>query len=412
MEDHTIPQQWTRMLIGSAVVGLVTGLVMLVVKVVVHDVEEELFKAEPWIIAVVLAVGATATVLLVRYLAGRSPSTTDRYIEQFHDDPDGIDVRHAPGRTAASVTTGASGIPMGLEGPAVYAGSAVATWFKRSIPQLSMVDMHTLLVAGAAAGVATVFKAPLTGVIFALEAPYRRTFVSSAVVPALVGSTVGYLTLIAFKGTEPEFALDHIDISVGYVFGAAVLGIVCGVCARGFAYLIHHSEPFATRGPALLRGLIAGALLIGMFVLGRLLTGENVAISSGFNASKWALDPTHSIPLLLAVLGVRVVATTGAVGGGMVGGLLVPLLAMGAIVGSIFADVASIDETTLFVVVGGAAFLGAGYGAPLAAVAFVAEITGLPGFIIPGLVAVVAGQLVMSNRTVSPAQTDDHAHVT
>ncbi|MDX2382160.1 MAG: chloride channel protein [Acidimicrobiia bacterium] len=405
MEDQPIPDHWTRMVAGSALVGLVTGLIMLAVKVIVHDVEEELLKAEPLLIAAVLMAGAVTTVLVVRYFAGRSPSTTDRYIEQFHDDPEAIDVGHAPGRTAASVTTGASGIPMGLEGPAVYAGSAVATWVRRFIPQLSMVDMHSLLVAGAAAGVAAVFKAPLTGVIFALEAPYRRTFVSSAVLPALVGSTVGYLTLIAFKGTEPELPLDNIDISVGYVFGAAVLGIVCGACARGFASLVHRAEHFATKEPAIVRGLLAGALLVGMFVLGRLLTGENVAITSGFNASKWALDPSHSIPLLLAVLGVRLVATSVAVGGGMVGGLFVPLLAMGAIVGSIFADVASIDETALFVVIGGAAFLGAGYGTPIAAVVFVAEITGLPGFIIPGLVAVAAGQLVMSNHTVSPAQT-------
>jgi hypothetical protein len=80
------------------VVGFVTGLIMVVVKVVVHDVEEELLEAEPWIITVVLAVGATTTVLVVRYLAGRSPSTTDRYIEQFHDDPNGVDVRYAPVR--------------------------------------------------------------------------------------------------------------------------------------------------------------------------------------------------------------------------------------------------------------------------------------------------------------------------
>ena len=63
------------------------------------------------------------------------------------------------------------------------------------------------LVAGAAAGVAAVFKAPLTGVIFALEAPYRRTFVHSAVVPALVGSTVGYLTLIVVTHTIEEAAV-------------------------------------------------------------------------------------------------------------------------------------------------------------------------------------------------------------
>ena len=82
---------------------------------------------------------------------------------------------------------------------------------------------------------------------------------------------------------------------------------------------------------------------------------------------------------------------------------------MGGIVGAIVADVGSVEETALYVLVGGAAFLGAGYGTPIAALAFVAETTGLPGFLIPGVVAVAAAQIVMSNRTVSPAQTEHGA---
>lgn len=395
---------WAAQLVASALVGVATAVIILVVKQFVVEAEKELLKAEPWAIAVVLMVGSVVTVTVVRFFAGRSPSTTDRYIEQFHDEPDGIEVRHAPGRLLASVTTGASGIPMGLEGPAVYAGSAVATFVKLRARLFAAVDLHSLLVAGAAAGVAAVFKAPLAGVIFALEAPHRRTSVHSLAVPALVGATVGYLTLIVVKGTEPELPVAPIDISTGYIFGAIVLGLVCGVCARGFAFLIHHAERFATRGPVAVRGVSAGALLVAVFVIGRMLTGENVAVTAGFNATRWALDPSHSIPLLGAVLAVRVVATGVAVGGGMVGGLFVPLLAMGGIIGAVFADVASVDETSLYVLVGGAAFLGAGYGAPLAAVAFVAEITGSPGFLIPGLVAVAAAVLVTSGWTVSPAQ--------
>ena len=410
LPDKLVPKDWARTIIGAAVVGFVTGLIILGIKSLVQASEKELLKADPWVIAVALMVGSLATVVIVRYLAGRSPSTTDRYIDQFHEEPDGIDVSHAPGRLAASVTTGASGIPMGLEGPAVYAGSVVATWFKNRVGGLAGVELHALLVAGAAAGVAAVFKAPLAGAIFALEVPYRRTFAQSSVIPALVGSTVGYLTLIAVKGTEPEFAQSAVEIGMGYVFGAALVGLACGLAARAFAALVHRAEAFATREPAIVRGLVAGGLLVAMFVLGRILTGENVAVTAGFNATKWAFDPAHSAPLLLAVLALRVVVTGTAVGGGMVGGLFVPLVAMGGILGALLADVASVEETALYVVIGGAAFLGSGYGTPLAAVAFVAELTGQPGFIIPGFVAVAVGQLVMSNRTVSPSQIEDEPH--
>jgi CIC family chloride channel protein len=403
-----VPEQWVRTVAGSALAGLGTGLVILGVKVLVEDSTSELLASAPWVIGSLLFVGAVVTSILVRFVAGGSSSTTDRYIEQFRRAPDGIDVARSPGRLAAAITTGASGAPMGLEGPAVYAGGAVATAMRRWLRPFATVEMHALLVAGAAAGVATVFKAPLTGVLFALEVPARNTFERSAVIPALIGSTVGYLTLISVKGTEPVFPVASVEITVGYVFGAVVVGLLCGLGARTFAWVVHRAERMATRGPAVVRGLLGGAALVAVFVVGRILTGENVAITAGFNATEWALDPENSVALLLAVLAVRVVATTVAVGGGMVGGLFVPLIAMGGMVGAAVADLGNVEETSLYVLIGGAAFLAAGYGTPLAALAFVAESTGLPGFLLPGVVAVTAAQIVMSNRTVSAAQTEHH----
>jgi CIC family chloride channel protein len=61
-------------------------------------------------------------------------------------------------------------------------------------------------------------------------------------------------------------------------------------------------------------------------------------------------------------------------------------------------------NTTLFVVVGVAAFLGAGYRVPLAAVMFVAESTGRPGFVVPALVAAVVAELVMADDSVTAYQ--------
>ena len=58
----------------------------------------------------------------------------------------------------------------------------------------------------------------------------------------------------------------------------------------------------------------------------------------------------------------------------------------------------------LFVVIGVAAFLGAGYRVPLAAVMFVAETTGRPGFVVPGLLAAVAASLVMGHASVTTYQ--------
>ena len=86
------------------------------------------------------------------------------------------------------------------------------------------------------------------------------------------------------------------------------------------------------------------------------------------------------------------------------GGLFIPLVVAGALLGRMAVDVVGGGNTTLFVVIGVAAFLGAGYRVPLAAVMFVAETTGRPGFVVPGLLAAVAATLVMGRASVTTYQ--------
>jgi len=91
------------------------------------------------------------------------------------------------------------------------------------------------------------------------------------------------------------------------------------------------------------------------------------------------------------------------VAGGGVGGLFVPLVVAGALLGRMFGAVIGHDDS-LFLVVGIAAFLGAGYRVPLAAVMFVAETTGRPGFVVPGLIAAVAAEMLMGASSVTTHQ--------
>ena len=57
------------------------------------------------------------------------------------------------------------------------------------------------MVAGAAAGVAAIFKAPATGAVFALEVPYQDDFARKMLLPALVAAASGYLGFVAIHGT-------------------------------------------------------------------------------------------------------------------------------------------------------------------------------------------------------------------
>jgi CIC family chloride channel protein len=85
-------------------------------------------------------------------------------------------------------------------------------------------------------------------------------------------------------------------------------------------------------------------------------------------------------------------------------GLFVPLVVAGALMGSFAGRAIGVANPTLFLVIGVAAALGAGYRVPLAAVMFVAEATGRPGFVVPGLLAAVGADLMMGSSAVTTYQ--------
>lgn len=288
----------------------------------------------------------------------------------------------------------------------MYAGSALGALIQRRLPKAFRgADHRTLLVAGAAAGVAAIFKAPATGAIFALEVPFRDQMARRMLLPALVASASGYLVFVALSSTRPIFLLDS---SLAGVFeykdlaGAILIGISCAIGARAFSKLIRAAKAFTLR-PVVTRVIAAGAGMTGLFVISRALTGESLSLGPGYDVVAW-LGEEHALWLLAAVFCLRCLATATTVAGGGVGGLFIPLVVGGAVVGRMVGDVVNPLDPTLYTLLGVAAFLGAGYRVPLAAVMFVAETTGQPGFIVPALFAAVAAELVMGEQSITTFQ--------
>ncbi len=385
-------------------VGVSTGLVVLALEHLVEDVLHEIFEAPVWVPAVVVVAGAVATAILVQFLAGGTSSSTEVYVEEFHDEASTLDPAHAPGRLAAAFTTLGSGAPLGLEGPAVYTGTVVATVLRRRVPALAAGAHSALLIAAAAAGIAAVFKAPAAGAIFALEVPYHHRLAGERVVAAIFGSATGFMTMAAVDGIENELEVPLIELSYESAALSAVLGLVVGVAALGVIWLIGQAEHLTEWGSPWVRALLAGAGLAGLYGIGRELTGESLALQSGNSVIDWAVSGDHAVWLLVAVFALRAFGPAVSIAGGGVGGLFIPLMAAGAVVGRLFADATSEGDLALYVTVGAAAMLGAGYAVPLTAVVFVAEYTGQATVIVSGLLAVILAKLVVGNRSVSPAQ--------
>ncbi len=394
----------------AVLTGALTGLGVAGFDRLVNDgMFEHLFEAPLWLQAAGPALGLTVAALSLRWLAGgASPATADEYIKDFHEPEHQLDPHPAPGRLLASAATLGGGAAMGFEGPSIYLGAVIGSWLQHRFSRFfARTDTKVLLVCGAAAGVAAIFKAPATGVVFALEVPYRQDLARRMLLPAMFSAAASYVAFVAINGTAPLFPIAGAPpFDLRDLGGAALLGFGAGGLARLFTAGLRSAKHAAATYQARVRVPVAGVALVGTFALGRVLTGESLTLGSGYQAIAWALEPGHAIVTIAAVFALRAAATTLALGAGGVGGLFIPLVVQGALLGAAVGAAVGAADSSLFPVLGVAAFLGAGYRVPLAAIMFVAESTGRPGFVVPGLIAAASSQLLMGSASASAYQQD------
>lgn len=396
-----------QVLLIAAVTGVVTGAGVAAFEYLTREVLYDALTESPlWLRASAPLVGLVGAALCIRFLGGESGSTADAYIENFHDRSRSLTQRVVPARLLAAVLTLGSGGALGYEGPATLIGASVGSATQTRLQRFfSRDEAKVLLVAGAAAGVAAIFRAPATGVVFALEVPYRDDLARRQLLPASIAAAAGYLTFVALLGTEPLLPVAGTpDFGFEQLAGAVALGLLCGAAARGFAIGVQTIKRVNTRYDPVALAAVAGVLLAGLAVASDAIFDAPFTLGSGYDTVAWSLDPTRAIGLVLLLFVLRAAATAVTLGGRGVGGLFIPLVVQGALLGRVVGGAFGDTESTLFPLIGIAAFLGAGYRVPLAAVMFVAETTGRPGFVVPGLIAAVSAQLMMGRWSVSSAQ--------
>lgn len=394
----------------AAVTGVATGLAVRGFEYLVDEIYRSVLTAPLWMGAISPGIGLVLAALILKFVGGgASPATSDEYLRAFHDPAYGMRPRYLAARILAAVATLGSGGALGLEGPSLYGGSALGSMIQRRLPApFRGADHRTLLVAGAAAGVAAIFKAPATGAIFALEVPYRDDMARRMLLPALVASASGYLTFVTLSNTVPLLSVGTFSIpnfELIDLLGALLVGITCAIGARAFAKLMRIAKGFSLRALPL-RLTITSVSLAALFALARELTGQSLSLGSGYEVFRnWLfIDPNITIWLLIAVFCIRCLASALCTAGSGVGGVFIPLVVGGGLVGRGIAEVIHPDRSALYTLLGIAAFLGAGYRVPLAAVMFVAETTGKPNFVVPALFAAVAAELVMGDQSITAFQ--------
>ena len=399
----------------SACTGVLTGTgVALFEWVTREQLFDRLLDLPTAVQIVAPAVGLLLAAAVLQFLGGGgSPSTADEYIQNFHDQGRRLPLGPVPARLLASMVTLGFGGSMGYEGPSVYLGAAVGSGLQHRLSRFfSREDAKVLLVCGAAAGVAAIFKAPATGLVFALEVPYQEDVARRMLLPAGIAAAVSYVTFVSFAGTAPLFAVRGAPpFDLRDLGGAALLGVCCGVGARLFTTALVRAKAIAARTSPFARAAVAGAGLSALASVSFVAFDRGLTLGAGYDNLQWAFDPKRAVALVLLLLVLRAFATILTVAGGGSGGLFIPLVVEGALIGRALGGLfrTASSGANFFPLVGVSAFLGAGYRVPLAGVMFSAEATGRPGFIVPGVIASMVAQLFMGRASASPYQVATRA---
>ena len=396
-----------RLLAASAATGVIVALLVAAFETVaLHIVLERVLEQRLAVLALAPVLGIVVSKLVLRTVGGgTSGSTSDEYIRAFHERHPSIPIRYLPAKLLAGIATIGGGGAVGLEGPSIYAGSSTGLFVHERLGRFFRRDeARILLTAGAAAGVAAVFKTPATGVIFAIEAPYRDDVTPQALLPSLIASAASYVTFVFLVGSTPVVPFlgeggigtdgaSVLDVEIGDLLGALILGIAAGLGGRGFAWLVRRAKHATHTISWPRRAVAAAAVMAGLALLADVAFDEVLSLGPGINAMEWVVHQ-DALELIALLFGVRVAATLATVLGDGVGGLFIPLATLGVIVGQFVGVALDAESTGLYATLGLAAFLGAGYRAPIAAVMFVAESTGAAAFVVPALVAAAVSQVV------------------
>ena len=402
----------SRLFLASIITGVLVGATVAAFDHVTSEILVDwLFELPVGAQVVAPGLGLVACAVVLRTLANdTSPSTSDEYIKAFHSRTPRIPLRELPGKLLAGVVTIGSGGALGLEGPSVYAGSSIGLAVNGRLRRwLAVDDARLLLSAGAAAGIAAVFQTPATGVIFALESPYRDDVARRALLPSLLAAASSYLTFVLLlhpADAVPSLGLRPGPLEVPELLGAALVGALAGLSGRGFAWLVKMTKGIAQEVGIVPRIAFASVVLGLLVLASRAAFDEPLSLGPGYAAIEWVADPDRSLALIALLFVVRMVATLSSVGGSGVGGLFIPLVVQGVILGRFVGGILPGTEvsSSLWPTLGLAAFLGAGYRAPIAAVMFVAESTSGDSYVVPALVAAAVSQLVAGSSSVATGQ--------
>lgn len=309
---------------------------------------------------------------------------------------------------ASSMLTFLCGVPLGNEGPSVQMGTAAGKGTTDLLGKNMRAFERYTMTGGACAGFAAATGAPLTGILFALEEAHRR-FSPMIFMVASVSTVTGTVTHnLLLKLFGRPSALFDFGVSAALPYKLywipVIIGIVCGALAIAFTKFYKlvrkFSAKIATRVPffAKITAIFAAVAALGFLSADFVGTGHSFIEKIAAGEAVWYI-------MLAAVLvrGALMIASNAE---GVSGGLFVPTLTFGAIIGSLAASgIAALglvggDEYVILVAVGMASFLSAASRTPITALSFSAEVLCGVDNLLPVGIAVAVSYIIIETAGV------------
>jgi CIC family chloride channel protein len=426
-----LPRDWYLMLVAAGL-GIVMGGVAAAFILTLHLTEQAAgYVARHYgalniaLVAVIPVAGALLAGLVMHYIRDESRSLgVSRVIFAIHRGRGRIPLQAAVRKWLASALTIGSGGSAGAEGPIVMIGASIGSSLGRLL-KTSPQDTTTLLGCAAAAGIASVFNAPIAGIFFVMELLLRdfslRTF--TPVVIASVVSAAWTQTMLGSNqplfGLAPGFLEGGSQFTIYEIPSFLLLGLLCGGLAPSFTRLFYWTESkFDTLPVHPAVRPATGAAVLGMLGMAYVVLaptsfqahGATPFYGNGYPVIVDLLNPAHYFidgtqgqlrpigPLLAFLVVITLLKAFGTcltLGSGGAGGLFAPSLLMGAGIGGAFGVVAvsahflGASSPAHYALVGMAAMIAATTHAPLTGILLVYELTRSYEIVAPLMLAAV-----------------------
>lgn len=285
-----------------------------------------------------------------------------------------------------------SGQSVGREGPAVHlgagSGSLLGQWLK-----LPTNSLRPLAGCGVAAAIAACFNTPMAGVIFAMEVVVMQYSITGFIPVTLAAVAGATMTRMAFG---PEIAFINAQSVMGDLQELPMMvlvGLAVAIFAAAYIRLHSFSCRWALNRAIALRFTLAGLLTAFCAV------GIPQIMGVGYDTISSAMAGEIGLSLLIVIALVKLLTTSVSLGVGMPGGVVGPLLFIGACVGGAVGTAAQIllpDSASaigFYVILGMGAMMGATLNAPLASMMAILELTYNSNIIFPSMLVVIVACL-------------------